>query len=141
MEKLTYFITFENASAAEANRYAEELRHIILEASPDVIVQRQRDDPHSQASPPEAKQLSGAHVQADIDQQNEKRTQWVKKDAAHISASEAATIQPVQPGQYYLTAIILGVFLSLVSMLFLHLMPIWTGVDPSPTPLQALPLP
>jgi hypothetical protein len=44
----TYFITFDNASAAEANRYAEELRHIILEASPDVTVQRQRDDPHSQ---------------------------------------------------------------------------------------------
>jgi hypothetical protein len=31
VEKQTYFITFDNASAAEANRYAEELRHIILE--------------------------------------------------------------------------------------------------------------
>lgn len=48
MEQQTYFVTFENASAAEANRYAEELRHLILEASPDITVQRQRDDPRSQ---------------------------------------------------------------------------------------------
>jgi hypothetical protein len=103
--------------------------------------EKRRSQPEGkQASPPEAKQLSGTHVQADIAQQNEKRTQEVKKDAAHISASEAATIQPVQPGQHYVTAIILGVFLSLVSMLFLHLIPIWAGVDPSPTPLQALPV-
>ena len=48
MEKQTYFVTFENASVAEANRDTEELRHIILEASPDITVQRQRDDPRSQ---------------------------------------------------------------------------------------------
>ena len=44
-----------------------------------------------------------------------------------------------RPGQHYLTAVILGVFLSLVSMLFMHLIPIWAGVDPDPTPLQILP--
>jgi serine/threonine protein kinase len=46
---------------------------------------------------------------------------------------------PTRPGQYYLTAIILGVFLSLVSILFMQAIPMWAGVDPYPTPLQALP--
>lgn len=48
VEQQTYLITFDNVSAAEANRYAEELRHFILAASPDVTVQRQRDDPQAQ---------------------------------------------------------------------------------------------
>ena len=45
---------------------------------------------------------------------------------------------PTRPGQHYLNAVILGVFLSLVDMLFLHLIPIWAGVDPYPIPAQAL---
>jgi DNA-binding transcriptional MerR regulator len=44
--------------------------------------------------------------------------------------------QPVRP---YLNAVILGIALSLVSMLFMYLIPIWAGVDPYPTPLQVLP--
>lgn len=48
MEKQTYIITFDNISAADANRYAEELRRALLEASPDVEVHRRRDDPHTQ---------------------------------------------------------------------------------------------
>jgi len=42
-------------------------------------------------------------------------------------------------GKPYLIAVILGVFLSLVSILFMDLIPIVVGIDPSPTPLQALP--
>jgi hypothetical protein len=48
VEKQTYIITFDNVSAAEANRYAEELRRALLDASPDVEVHRRRDDPHTQ---------------------------------------------------------------------------------------------
>jgi hypothetical protein len=44
----TYIITFDNVSAADANRYAEELRQTLLNASPDVEVHRRRDDPHTQ---------------------------------------------------------------------------------------------
>src|SRR5260370_1463447 len=43
-----YIITFDNVSAADAHRYAEELRQALLDASPDVEVQRRRDDPHTQ---------------------------------------------------------------------------------------------
>jgi hypothetical protein len=48
MDEQTYIITFDTLSAAEANRYAEELRQVLLDASPDVEVQRRRDDPHTQ---------------------------------------------------------------------------------------------
>ncbi len=48
MNEQTYFITFENVSAAEANRYAEELRQALLDASPEVVVHRHRDDPRAQ---------------------------------------------------------------------------------------------
>lgn len=47
MDKQTYIITFDTISAAEANRYAEELRQALLDASPNVEVQRRRDDPHT----------------------------------------------------------------------------------------------
>ena len=53
------------------------------------------------------------------------------------------TVQAVppstRPGKHYLSAVILGVFLSLVSILFMDLVPIWAGVDPDPTRLQAYP--
>ena len=48
MDEQTYIITFDSASAADANRYAEELRQALLDASPDVEVHRRRDDPHTQ---------------------------------------------------------------------------------------------
>jgi len=48
MEQQTYIITFDDVSAADANRYAGELRQALLEASPDVEVYRRRDDPHTQ---------------------------------------------------------------------------------------------
>jgi hypothetical protein len=35
--------------------------------------------------------------------------------------------------------VILGVFLSLIGMLYMQLIPIWVGANPYPTPLQALP--
>ena len=48
MDEQTYIITFDNTSAADANRYAEELRQALLDASPDVEVQRRRDDSRTQ---------------------------------------------------------------------------------------------
>jgi hypothetical protein len=48
VDRQTYIITFDDVSAADANRYAEELREVLLDASPDVQVQRRRDDPHTQ---------------------------------------------------------------------------------------------
>src|SRR2546428_6280469 len=40
----SYIITFDNVSGAEANRYASELRNALLDASPDVEVERERDN-------------------------------------------------------------------------------------------------
>jgi hypothetical protein len=48
LEQQTYIITFDDVSAADANRYAEELRQALLDATPDVEVYRRRDDPHTQ---------------------------------------------------------------------------------------------
>ncbi len=48
MDEQIYIITFDDISAAEANRYAEELRQALLDASPDVEVHRRRDDPRTQ---------------------------------------------------------------------------------------------
>src|SRR6266566_6489794 len=48
MDQQTYMITFDDVSAADANRYAEELRQALLDASPDVEVHRRRDDPRTQ---------------------------------------------------------------------------------------------
>ncbi len=48
MDEQTYIITFDDISAADANRYAEELRQALLDASPDVSVHRRRDDPRTQ---------------------------------------------------------------------------------------------
>ncbi len=48
MDEQTYIITFDTASAAEANHYAEELRQALLDASPDIEVHRRRDEPRAQ---------------------------------------------------------------------------------------------
>lgn len=48
MDQQTYIITFDNASNAEANRYASELRDMLLDAAPDVEVDRRRDNPNTQ---------------------------------------------------------------------------------------------
>ena len=48
MDKQTYILTFDTAGAADANRYAEELKQALLNASPDLQVHRRRDDPHTQ---------------------------------------------------------------------------------------------
>ena len=48
MEKQTHIITFEGVSASDANRYAEELRNTLLDAVPDIAVQRKRDNPQAQ---------------------------------------------------------------------------------------------
>src|SRR5579864_3843089 len=48
MEKTTYHVTFEEVSPSDANRYAEELRNALLDAAPDIIVQRKRESPQAQ---------------------------------------------------------------------------------------------
>src|SRR5437763_12443611 len=48
MDQQTYIITFEGVSPADANRYAEELRNALLDATPDVTVQRRRENPYTQ---------------------------------------------------------------------------------------------
>lgn len=47
MEKQTYTIAFENGSVANANRWARELKEMILDATTDVVVEQKRDNPHS----------------------------------------------------------------------------------------------
>ena len=48
MDQQTYIIKFDNASDAEANRYASELRDMLLDAASDVEVDRRRDNPDTQ---------------------------------------------------------------------------------------------
>jgi len=48
VDEQTYIITFDDVSAADANRYAEDLRQALLDASPDVEVHRKRDNPRTQ---------------------------------------------------------------------------------------------
>ena len=45
MDQQTFIIRFDEISEADANRYAIELRNMILDASPDVEVERKRDNP------------------------------------------------------------------------------------------------
>ena len=47
MDQQTYLITFDDVSAAQASRYAEELREFLLDASPEIKVQRKRDNTHT----------------------------------------------------------------------------------------------
>ena len=44
----TYVLSFSNCSPAEANRCAEELRNVLLDASDEIIVQRQRESAATQ---------------------------------------------------------------------------------------------
>lgn len=48
MNERTYLITFDDASPSDANRYADELRNALLDATPDIMVKRKRSDPHAQ---------------------------------------------------------------------------------------------
>ncbi len=48
MDQQTYIITFDDVSSADANRYVDELRNALLDATPDITVQRRRDDPRTQ---------------------------------------------------------------------------------------------
>jgi hypothetical protein len=48
MDQQTYIIVFEGVSPADANRYAEELRNVLLNTTPDITVQRRRENPYTQ---------------------------------------------------------------------------------------------
>jgi hypothetical protein len=48
MYQRTYTITFDNVSEAEAGRCATELRNFLLDAAPDIKVERKREDPYTQ---------------------------------------------------------------------------------------------
>lgn len=48
MSEQIYLLSFEGVSEAEANRYAEELREALLDATIEIDVQRQRDNPLAQ---------------------------------------------------------------------------------------------
>ena len=48
MVEQTYIITFDGISVSDANKYADELRDILLDTTPDIVVQRRRDDARKQ---------------------------------------------------------------------------------------------
>jgi hypothetical protein len=48
MNEQTYLISFEGVSEAVTNRYAEELREALLDATSEIHVQRQRENPLAQ---------------------------------------------------------------------------------------------
>jgi hypothetical protein len=48
MSEQTYLLSFEGVSEAEANRYAEELREVLLDTTTEIEVQRQRENPLAQ---------------------------------------------------------------------------------------------
>jgi hypothetical protein len=48
VDQQTYIIQFDHVTGAEANLYASELRDALLDAAPDVEVDRKRDDPITQ---------------------------------------------------------------------------------------------
>ncbi len=48
MKQQEYLITFEGISVAEANRYANELRNALLDATPDIEVRQKRSDDRTQ---------------------------------------------------------------------------------------------
>ncbi len=48
MDQQTYIVTFEGVSPADAQRYAEELQNALLDATPDITVQRRRENPLTQ---------------------------------------------------------------------------------------------
>jgi len=48
MDPYMYLLTFDNSSPADASRYADELRDVLLDTTPDITVQRRRNDSHTQ---------------------------------------------------------------------------------------------
>jgi len=48
MSEQTYLLSFNGVSEAEANQYAEELREALLDATAEIAVQRQRENPLAQ---------------------------------------------------------------------------------------------
>src|SRR2546427_521620 len=48
MNQQTYIVTVEGVSPADTHRYAEELRNALLDATPDLTVQRRRENPLTQ---------------------------------------------------------------------------------------------
>jgi hypothetical protein len=48
MDQQTFLITFDGISPVLAQRYSEELRNALLKATPDIEVQRGREDPYAQ---------------------------------------------------------------------------------------------
>jgi len=48
MNKQSYIINFDSASPADAHRYAEELRNILLDEVDDIQVQRKRNNTQAQ---------------------------------------------------------------------------------------------
>ncbi len=48
MDDQTYILTFDTVSAADANRYAEELKETLLDSIPKIKVDRRREDPRAQ---------------------------------------------------------------------------------------------
>ncbi len=48
MNQEAYVIKFDEASIAKASQHANELRDVLLAATPDISVDRRRDDPHTQ---------------------------------------------------------------------------------------------
>jgi hypothetical protein len=48
MDQQTYIVTFDGVSPADAQRYAEELQEALLDATPDITVQRRRESPLTQ---------------------------------------------------------------------------------------------
>jgi hypothetical protein len=82
--------------------------------------------------------------EADTDHDEERGAQEAEKDSVQVSVSpqaptEAATVLPARPGERYLTAVIIGVFLSLISIVFTNVIPILTRTEPYPSYLQVLP--
>lgn len=82
--------------------------------------------------------------EADRDQAEGSRVEEVEQGAVPVSVSptapaEAATVLPAKPREPSLTPVILGVFLSLVSLVFTQMIPILVGTEPYPSYLQVLP--
>jgi len=48
MDEQTYFIKFDNASAADGNFFASELRNVLLDAAPNVEVDQIREETQTQ---------------------------------------------------------------------------------------------
>jgi hypothetical protein len=48
MDQQTYLVTFGDVAPADMQRYAEELRNALLDATPDITVQRRRENPLTQ---------------------------------------------------------------------------------------------